>query len=248
MLRAILILVLVIGLSLAATMYFGRDVLIALGLIAVQLKLLGKKLLMADWPAALVWLKTQTQLFLRVELIKKYLTTTVVPLVMGRAVLRRITAGLRGYLDAVTARQAALMAWFRGLQGIERALAWAILLVATLGLSVSSLGLWLILFSVQLPLWLVAGAATFARMLWASVTRSVFKMVAFLQLRWLWRGLRRLLPRRWLEAKRRWDYRVARAVIRRRRMTVRQLAARKDALPFRMGVLATYLFGGRDGG
>lgn len=243
MVRAVFILVLVIGLSLAATLYFGRDVVIALGLIAVQIKLLAKKLSMVEWPAVLVWLKTQAQLFLRVELIKKYITTTLVPLIMGRALLRRITAGLRLYIDAVKARQAALMTWFRGLSGIERALAWAILLVATLGLSVSTLGLWLILFSVQLPLWLVAGAATLGRMVWASLSKSLFKMLAFLQLKWLWRGLRWLLPRRWLDAKRRWDYRVARAVIRRRRMTVRQLAARKDDLPFRIGVLVAYLTG-----
>lgn len=245
MLRAFVILGLVLDLSVAATLYFGRDVLIALGLIAVQIKLLAKKLALVEWPALLVWLKTQSQLFLRVELIKKYLTTTVIPLVMGRALVRRISAGLRVYIAAVKARQAALMNWFRGLTGIERVLAWAILLAATLGLSVSTLGLWLILFSVQLPLWLVAGAASLGRMLWASVSKSLFKMVAFLQLRWLWRGVRRLLPRRWLEAKRRWDYRVARAVIRRRRMTVRQLAVRKDRLPFRMGVLVEYLFNPR---
>lgn len=245
MLRAVFILVLVIGLSLAATVYFGRDVVIALGLILVQIKLLAKKLMMTDWPAVLVWLKTQSQLFLRVELIKKYLTTTVMPLVMGRALLRRIKAGLRVYLDAVAARQAAMMAWFRGLTGVERGLAWAVLVLGTLALTVSTLGLWLILFSVQLPLWLVAGAAAMGKMLWTSLSKSLFKMLAFLQLRWLWRGLRRLLPRRWLEAKRRWDYRVARAVVRRRRMTVRQLAARKDTLPFRMGVMLEYLLGGR---
>ena len=55
--------------------------------------------------------------------------------------------------------------------------------------------------------------------------------------------MRRLLPASWLEKKRRFDYRVARAVIRRRRLTVRQLAERKDSLPFRLGLLVDYLKG-----
>lgn len=71
-----------------------------------------------------------------------------------------------------------------------------------------------------------------------------FKAVAFLQLAWLWRLVRRVLPESWLERKRRFDYRVARAVIRRRRMTIRQLADRKDSLPFRIGLLIDYFRGG----
>ena len=66
----------------------------------------------------------------------------------------------------------------------------------------------------------------------------------FFQLKWLWRGISRILPASWLERKRRFDYRVARAVIRRRRLTVKQLAEKKDSLPFRMGVLVEYLRGG----
>ena len=58
MLRAVFLLFLVIGLSGLATWYFGADVLIALGLILVQLKVLGKKILMIEWPALLIWIKT----------------------------------------------------------------------------------------------------------------------------------------------------------------------------------------------
>ena len=37
---------------------------------------------------------------------------------------------------------------------------------------------------------------------------------------------------------------MARAVIRRRRMTVRQLAERKDSMPFRLGLMVDFLTGG----
>ncbi|MDA7424716.1 hypothetical protein [Thalassococcus lentus] len=244
MLRAVVILVLVIGLSIGATWYFGAEVLIALGLIATQIKVLFKKLAMIEWPALILWLKTQTAAFFRVELLKKWLMSTAMPLVLGRTVLRRISAALRGYLSGVTRRFESMMEWFRGLGPMEKALAWAIILFATLGLSVTSLGLWLVLFSVQLPLWVVAAAASFGKMIWTSLHKWAFKALAFFQLGWLWRGIRWFLPRRWLDAKRRWDYRVARAVIRRRRLTIRQVAERKDRLPFRMGVMVEYLFGG----
>lgn len=242
MLRAVFLLILVIGLSGLATWYFGADVLIALGLILVQLKVLGKKILMIEWPALLVWIKVQGSAFLRVELIKKWAMTTVMPLVLGKAVLRRFKAVIAGYLASVQARYGRLLDWFNGLAPLEKALAWGILLFATLALSVSSLGLWLILFSVQLPLWLVAGALAMGKMIWASLQKSVFKALAFLQLAWAWKGLQRLLPRRWLARKRRIEFRMARAVVRRRRMTIRQLSARKDRLPFRTGVLLEYLF------
>ncbi|WP_425098643.1 hypothetical protein [Tropicibacter sp. S64] len=240
--RALLLLNLAIGLSGLATWYFGTDVLIALGLILVQVKILAKKLWLIEWPVLLVWLQTQGAAFFKVELIKKYLMTVALPLVLGKRFFRQIKAWLSGYLDGVAQRQAAMMAWFNGLSGLERALAWAIILFGTLALSVSGLGLWLILFSVKLPLWLISAAVSLGRMLWTSVQKTLFKALAFLQLGWLWRGLRRLLPARLLRWKRRQDYRIARAVVRRRRLTIRQLHERKDRLPFRMGVLLDYLF------
>ncbi|MFW2542053.1 hypothetical protein ACN2XU_05380 [Primorskyibacter sp. 2E107] len=233
---------LTIGLSVLATWYFGNEVLIALGLILVKLKVLTKKLWLIEWPVLIMWLKTQGGAFFKVELIKKYLMTVVVPLALGKRFFRQMKAWLSGYLDGVQARQAAMMAWFNGLSGVERALAWAIILFGTLALSVGGLGLWLILFSVKLPLWAVSAAISLGKMLWTSVQKTVFKALAFLQLGWLWLGLQRLLPNRVLAWKRRWDYRVARAVVRRRRLTVRQLHERKDRLPFRMGVLLEYLF------
>ncbi|MEM8740733.1 MAG: hypothetical protein AAGE13_04475 [Pseudomonadota bacterium] len=57
------------------------------------------------------------------------------------------------------ARHAALLAWYRGLGRIERVLAALVILFATIALSVTSLELWLILFSVKLPLWAAAAVA-----------------------------------------------------------------------------------------
>ena len=117
------------------------------------------------------------------------------------------------------------------------------ILCATLALSVTSLGLWLILFSVKIPLWIVAVGTSLGRMIIVSVEKMVFRAVAFLQLKWLWRGIARILPASWLARKRRFEYRVARTVIKRRRMTLRQLEDRKDSLPFKMGLLVQYLTG-----
>ncbi|WGW02289.1 hypothetical protein [Tropicibacter oceani] len=248
--RALFLLILAVAASALATWYFGKEVLIALGLILVQIKVLSKKLWMVEWPVFLIWLKAQGAAFFRVELLKKWLMSTVLPLVMGRALLRRLRGFVERYLVGITALHARLLAWFAGLSRVEKVLAWGILLSGTLALSVTSLGLWLILFSVKVPLWLVAAAAALGKSVWVSIQKWAFKVVAFLQLGWLWKGVSRVLPARWLQRKRRIEFRMARAVVRRRRMTVRQLADRKDRLPFRIGVLLEYVFvpGGRGQG
>ena len=64
-LRPLALLVIAIGLSVAATLYFGHEVLIALGLILTQIKVIGKKLAMVELPLVLAWLKTQTSAFFR---------------------------------------------------------------------------------------------------------------------------------------------------------------------------------------
>jgi hypothetical protein len=148
------------------------------------------------------------------------------------------------YRRAVRLRYVRLLRWYRRLSNGEKLLAAGIILAATVGLSVTSLGLWLILFSVKIPLWIAAVAAAFAKMTWTSVQKMAFRAAAFLQLSLLWKGLKRLLPSSFLEWKRRFDYRVARTVIRRRRMTLKQLEARKDSLPFRLGLLVDYLRAG----
>lgn len=240
-LRGIILLIAAVSVSVAATLYFGNEVLVALGLILTQMKVIAKKLAHLELPAILAWLKLQGSVFFRIELLKKWFMTTLLPLLLGKAVLRCIAAYLRRYRRAVRLKYVRMLRWYRRLNTVEKVLAALIILFATLALSVTSLGLWLVLFSVKLPLWIAAAAAAFWRMTWVSVQKMAFKAVAFLQLSWLWRGLRRILPASWLERKRRFDYRVARTVIRRRRMTLRQLENRKDSLPFRMGLLVDYM-------
>ena len=244
LLRTLALLVVAIALSYAATVAFGHEVLIALGLILTQIKVIAKKLAMIELPFVLAWLKMQASAFFKFELIKKWITTTLLPLLLGKALLRRIATWLKQYRAAIARQYLRMMRWYRRLHPVEKVVAALIILFATLALSVTSMGLWLILFSVKLPLWIAAATAAFWRMTWVSVQKMTFKAVAFFQLKWLWRGIARVLPESWLRKKRRFDFKVARTVIRRRRMTLRQLEARKDSLPFRMGLLFDYWRGG----
>ena len=243
--RAFALLFLAVAVSVAATVYFGQEVLVALGLILTKAKFIAKKLAMVELPSILAWLKTQADAFFRIELLKKWVMTTLLPLLLGKAVLRRIAGFLSGYRRAVRRRYMRLLRWYRRLHPVEKIVAAVIILCATVALSVTSIGLWLILFSVKIPLWIAAVTTALWRMVWVSLQKMAFKAVAFLQLRWLWRGVSRLLPAAWLQRKRRFDYRVARSVIRRRRMTLRQLEDRKESLPFRLGLLVEYLTGSR---
>lgn len=236
--RALAILFLMVAASYAATVYFGQEVLIALGLILVQLKVLGKKIISVELPSVLAWLKYETTNFFRIELLKKWLMTTALPLLVGRAALRRLTNFLKRYQKAMKAHYDSLLAWYGALDGPVKVIAALIVVFAALALSVSSIGLWLILFSVKLPFWVLATVTSLGQMFWLSVRKMAFKTVAFLQLGWLWRIVRKRLPEKYLEKKRRFDFRVARSVVRRRRMTVKQLAARKDSLSMKWAVLS----------
>jgi len=133
-----------------------------------------------------------------------------------------------------------MMGWYGGLEWYEQLVAALIVIFATLALSVSSIGLWVILFSVKLPFMIAAGVGALWRMLWTTLARWLFKLIAFLQLGWAWKWVRRRLPASYLDQKRRWDFRVARAVVRRRRMTVRQLHEQKDSLSLRLSLIAGY--------
>jgi hypothetical protein len=133
-----------------------------------------------------------------------------------------------------------MMGWYGGLEWYEQLVAALIVIFATLALSVSSIGLWVILFSVKLPFMIAAGVGALWRMLWTTLARWLFKLIAFLQLGWAWKWVSRRLPESYLDQKRRWDFRVARAVVRRRRMTVRQLHQQKDSLSLRLSLIAGY--------
>lgn len=237
LLRAILLLLFVGSVSIGLTMYFGSEVLVALGLILVQLKVVAKKLMSVELPAVLGWLKAETAMFFRIELLKKWAMTTAFPLLVGSAILRKIDAVLSRYRAAIKTQYDALIGWYSALDLHIKIIATLIVLFATLGLSVSSIGLWLILFSVKLPFWLVAAFSSFVQMTWLTIRKMAFKAIAFFQLGWLWRFIRNRLPEGYLERKRRLDFRVARMVVRRRRLTVRQLAERKDSLSLRWAVI-----------
>ena len=235
--RALLLLLIIGSISVGLTMYFGNEVLVALGLILVQLKIVAKKLVSVELPAVLAWLKAETSMFFRVELLKKWAMTTALPLLVGNAILRKIEQTLTRYRSGIRAQYDAMCAWYNALDWHVKIVATLIVLFATLGLSVSSIGLWLILFSVKLPFWLAAAIGSFTQMTWLTIRKMAFKTVAFFQLGWLWRFIARRLPEGYLERKRRLDFRMARIVVRRRRLTLRQLAQRKDSFSLRWAVI-----------
>ena len=70
-----------------------------------------------------------------------------------------------------------MMAWYGRLGTAEKVVAALAILAATVALSVTSIGLWLILFSVKLPLWIAAAATALGRMVWTSVSKMAFKAV-----------------------------------------------------------------------
>jgi len=78
-LRALALLIVLVAVSVALTAALGEKVLVALGLLLLQVQLLAKKLVAIELPPVLVWLKTQAALFLRVELLKKWLSTSALP-------------------------------------------------------------------------------------------------------------------------------------------------------------------------
>jgi hypothetical protein len=238
--RALFLLVLVVALSVLLTLWLGDEVLIALGLIFLQLKVIGQKIVSIELPAVLIWLKTQAALFFRIELIKKWVMTTVLPMIMGSALRNRLDALFKRFKAAAAERYSRMMGWYRGLEWYEQLVAALIVIFATLALSVSSIGLWVVLFSVKLPFMIAAGVGAIWRMLWTTLAKWLFKLIAFLQLGWAWKWVSRRLPDSYLEQKRRWDFRVARAVVRRRRMTVRQLHEQKDSLSMRLSLIAGY--------
>ena len=237
LLRALAILFFVGSVSIGLTVYFGQDVLVALGLILIQLKVIAKKLVSVELPAILGWLKAEAAMFFRVELLKKWVLTTLLPLLIGNAVLKKIAAYVNGYRAALRDHYDALLNWYSGLDLPVKIITALIVLFAMLGLSVSSIGLWLVLFSVKLPFWLLATLTSAAKVIGLSVRKMAFKTVAFFQLGWLWRTVRGRLPKSYLDRKRRFDFRVARMVVRRRRLTLRQLSSRKDRLSLRLAVI-----------
>ncbi|MEP2782109.1 MAG: hypothetical protein ABJO67_21270 [Pseudoruegeria sp.] len=238
--RAVLLLIMVAGASIALTFAFGAKVLLAFGLILTQLKIIGQKFMGIELPAIFIWLKTQATSFFRIELIKKWVMTSIIPLVMGPVIRRRLERFISGYKSRLVKHYDALMSWYGRLEWYEKGVAALIVAFGVLGLSVSSLGLWLVLFSVKLPFWFIAAVTALGKSIWSSTSKTLFKTLAFLQLGWVWKLIKRWLPQDYIERKRKWDFRVARAVVRQRRLTVRQLHDSKDSLSMRWALTKAY--------
>jgi len=169
--RALFLLILVVTLSVLLTLWLGDE-----------LKVIGHKIISIELPAVLVWLKTQSALFFRIELIKKWIMTTVLPLLMGSALRNRLDAFFKRFKATARDHYARMMAWYGRLEWYEQLVAALIVIFATLALSVSSIGLWVILFSVKLPFMIAAGVGALWRILWTTLAKWIFKLVAFLQL------------------------------------------------------------------
>lgn len=234
--RTLALLIVLIAVSVGLTYAIGEKVLVALGIVLVQLQILTKKLFTIEWAAIVLWLKTNTTLFLRVELLKKWATTSVLPLFMGSVLRRRVSAWLGMLQFSIRSRYDALLAWYDKLNALEKALTALVLIAALFALSVSSLGLWLVLFSIKMPLWIVAFFAAVAKSFWQSASKMLFRAVAFFQIGILWGLTRRILPESVLEKKRRFDFRIARAVVKRRRLTLRELSSRKETFALKWAV------------
>lgn len=236
LLRATSLLVLLVAVSVLLSYVVGEKVLIALGLLFLQIQILAKKAITLEWPAVVLWLKANTALFLRVEILKKWITTSIVPLIMGSVLRRRIASWGAFVRDAIAGRYTSLMTWYGELGRVEKVLTALIMLAAMLALSLSSVGLWLILFSVKAPIWVLAVLATLARSVWQTLSKMTFRAIGFFNLGLIWALVQWGLPERLLERKRKFEFRVARMVVRKRRLTLRELGARKDTLSLKWAV------------
>jgi len=241
LIRALAIAAALLVVSVSLTRIFGVEILVALGLLLTQLKVIAGKsgsFLLATLPA---WIKMQGANFLKIELAKHWVTKSLLPMLIGAGLQRRISGWTGRLTTGFRARSARLGAWYRDLSPGWRVLGIGVALLTVLALSVTSLGLWLFVFSVQVPIWIAAAFGTIGRMLWQSGQKMAFRAVAFMQLYRIWGLVRRRLPPEYLDRKRRFDYRIARIVVRRRRLTVAQLHARKHGLALRWALLREYL-------
>ncbi|WP_112323837.1 hypothetical protein [Oceanibium sediminis] len=240
MIRAIALLLLVASASVALSLIFGAEVLAALGLMLTQAKVVLGKVAALSGATLVNWLKAQGINFARVELGKRWFMRSLLPMVIGAATQRRIAAFVKTYMAHVKLRYALMMDWYRSRPRAMRIVLILIAMFATLALAVTSMSLWLLLFSVQLPIWIIAGVSAFGAMIWQTLQKMLFRTLAFMQLYSLWGFLRRRVPRAYLQRVRRFNFRIARIVVRRRRMTVAQLHAQKDSLAMRWELAREY--------
>lgn len=97
--------------------------------------------------------------------------TTALPLLVGKALLHKLDTFLSRYRDAIFRQYDGSISWYNALGWHVKIVAPLIVVFAALGLSVSSVGLWVILVSVKLPFWLVAAFSSGVRMTWATIEK-----------------------------------------------------------------------------
>ncbi|MEO0914791.1 MAG: hypothetical protein AAFY59_17715 [Pseudomonadota bacterium] len=240
MTRALLLLGFLATASIGLTYFLGAEILAALGMILAQLKIVLAKAASLSSGVVLNWLKAQGINFARVEIAKRWFLKSLLPLILGAALQRQIASAFGRGKEIVARRQAALMGWYRELPKPAR---WAVLalgIVAMLGLTMSSLGLWVLVFTVQVPIWLVAAGSAGLQVLWRTLQKMVFRTLAFMKIMTAWGFLRRRMPAGARRRLRRMEFRIARTVVRQRKLTLRQVRNQKDGLAMRWALLKAW--------
>lgn len=241
MIRALALLIATLAVSTGLSWWFGAEVLAALGVILAQSKILLARMFSLGTGPLLAWLKMQGVNFARVEIGKRWFFRSLLPLLIGAAAQRRIAREAARLKSGIRARHDGLMRWYASLSRPVRVIAVLTAILATLALALTTMSLWLLVFTVQVPFWILATFGAFGQMIWNTVQKLAFRTIAFMHIGRLWTFLKRRLPDAALRRKRRLDYRVTRMVVRRRRMTVAQLHAQKYGLRMRAALICEYL-------
>jgi hypothetical protein len=84
-------------------------VLLALGLVLTQLQIIAKKLMAVELPSILSWLKTKASAFFRIEIFKKWFLSSILPLLIGNAVYKRLEKFVAQYRAGIAAQYTAMM-------------------------------------------------------------------------------------------------------------------------------------------
>ena len=240
LIRALAILAIVAGFCVGFSYWFGAEILAAIGIIAQQLKIVFAKIATVSATGILTWLKAQGINFARVELGKRWFLKSILPLLIGAALQRRINIYFRSFLRRVKMRYRRMQRWYKAQDIAMKVVLIGLVVACTLALALTSMSLWLFIFSVQVPLWIIATLGAFWQVIWRSLQKMLFRTLAFMQLFRVWGMLRDRMPESYMRRLRRFNFRIARIVVKRRRMTVAQLHAQKDGWSMRWALLREY--------
>ena len=240
LLRALAILAFLAGVCLGLSYWFGAEILAAIGFMVQQAKIVIARLATVSAGGVATWLKAQGINFARVELGKRWFVKSILPLLIGAALQRRISIMFRSFLRRVKLRYRRMQRWYKAQDRVMRYVLIGIVVGATLALALTSMSLWLFIFSVQVPFWIIATLGAFWQVIWRSLQKALFRTLAFMQIYRAWGFVRNRLPESYLRRVRRFNFRIARIVVKRRRMTISQLHARKDSWGMRWALIREY--------